>query len=91
MKTWISVKDELPPDNWSGLVIADARPDKPVFAHTSDKCYRNNFPYSGHFIGPWRNALLIGEHVKSKAAILMWLKITEDDELYPEIPIKDLI
>lgn len=88
-KIWIDVEKELPPDDWRGLVVTDVRPNRPVFAHTADKCYRNNFPCAEYFIGPWRDSILTGEHMKKKAKIIMWLKIAEEDELYPSIPDAD--
>lgn len=84
MKKWVNVDDRLPPDNWMGLVIADVRKDRPVFAHTADSKFRNNFPYAGYFIGKWRDALLIGDHLREKAKVLYWLDADED--LYPPIP-----
>ena len=80
---WIPVSERLPEDNWMGLVLTDVRPDKPVMAHTADERYRINFPYAGHFIGRWREALLIGDHLREKAKVTHWL---ETDCLYPEPP-----
>lgn len=82
---WIKTKDRLPPDKWSGLIITDVRPDKPVFAHVADKWYRKEFPYRSYFLGRWRESILIGEHMRYLANIIMWLD-TEGENLYPSIP-----
>ena len=70
---WIDVNDRLPGDHWEGLVVTDVRPDKPVMAHTADEQFRKNFPYAGHFIGRWREAILIGDHLRDKAKVTAWL------------------
>lgn len=80
---WISVDDRLPDYHWEGLVVTDARPNKPVMAHRGDEHYEFNFPYAGHFIGRWREAILIGDHVRDKAKVTHWL---ECDQLYPDPP-----
>jgi hypothetical protein len=84
MAKWIRVEDRLPPDNWTGLVVADVRPDRPVFAHVTGEQYRKECPYAGYFIGKWREALLTGDHMIDKAEVVLWL---ETDELYPRIPV----
>jgi len=83
---WIKTEDRMPPDNWRGLVIADVRMDRPVFAHTTDAHYRLEFPFANYFIGPWRDSLSISEHMKKIAKIVLWL---EADNLYPPIPIEE--
>ena len=82
---WVSVDDRSPPDRWEGLVITDARPDKPVMAHTSNEYYRFNFPYSDRFLGKWREAILTGDHMRESAKITYWL---ETKKLYPHPPIE---
>ena len=74
MSEWISVEDRLPPDHWEGLIITDVRPEKPVMAHTADERYRINFPFADYFIGHWREALLIGDHMREKAKVTHWLE-----------------
>ena len=71
---WIPVSERLPPDNWRGLIVADVRPDRPVFAHTADEHYRKEFPFDDYFIGPWRESLLIGNHMRDKAKVTYWLE-----------------
>jgi hypothetical protein len=85
MKTWVSVKDRMPPDEWCGLVITDVRKDRPVFAHRSNEWYRKEFPYAPDFSGRWRESILIGNHMREGAKVIYWLEII-DDELYPTVP-----
>lgn len=82
---WVSTKESFPPDNWYGLILTDARWDRPVFAHTADEHYRREFPFSDRFIGRWRESLLTGEHMRSRAKVTFWLD-TENEALYPPIP-----
>lgn len=84
MKRWVSVKDRVPPDDWFGFVVADARPDKPVIAHTGNERYRLNFPYADYFLGKWREALLVSDSYRDKAKVTHWLET--DEELYPATP-----
>jgi hypothetical protein len=55
-------------------------------AHRADESYETNFPYAGVFIGRWREALLIGDHLREKAKVTHWL---ETDKLYPDPPVGD--
>lgn len=71
---WISVDDRLPPDYWEGLVLTDVRHDKPVMAITAGERYRKEFPYADYFLGRWREAILIGDHLRDKAKVTYWLE-----------------
>ena len=79
---WVNVKDALPPDRWFGLILTDVRPDRPVTAHTADKWFRQEFPFADYFMGNWRDAILIGDHMREKAKVTYWL----DGFEYPEPP-----
>ena len=83
MSEWISVEDRLPDHEWMGLVVTNVRARFPVIAHRGSANYEFNFPYAGHFIGRWKEAILIGDHMRDSATVTHWL---ECDELYPEPP-----
>lgn len=83
MPKWISVDERLPvSDTGPYQVVTDARPDRPVFAHAASENYQLNFPYAGFWLGRWREAILIGDHMREQAKVTYWL----DEDETPEPP-----